>query len=149
MRRRLLLVVGLAVPLVAADLTVKAVVSTDAWDFHRRSGAWEFLSAVLVVGCLALARVPSSAVAVGAGLTLAGTAANLLSALHHGGSVPNPIVVGNETSTVALNLADVWALSGLLLLMISLLAVTIRNRRLLPPPLGWYHAARRRFARCH
>ena len=77
---RLLLVVAPAAALAAADLGVKATMPTPPWHFHERSHAWVALSFVLLLGALALARVPSRAVATSAGVMSGGIAANLLSA---------------------------------------------------------------------
>jgi hypothetical protein len=66
-----------------------------------------------------------------------------VSAYRHGGSVPNPIVVG----VIALNLADVCVLLGAPILVFALARVSIRNRdridRLIPPR-RWELRLRRR-----
>src|SRR5438552_4037721 len=91
---RLLLVVVPAGLLAAADLTMKATVATRMWDFHQRSGGWVALSAVLLVGALALTFVPSRAVALSAGVMSGGVVGNLVSARVDGNRVPNPIMIG-------------------------------------------------------
>jgi len=142
---RLFLVSAAALVLMAADLSVKATVPTAPWHFHERSNAWEVLCVVLLLGALALARVPSRAVAIGAGIMSGGVAGNLLSARANDNRVPNPLVLGDYANGIAFNVADVFILVGNLTLMISLMAVTIRHRDRLIPPRRWKLALRRRF----
>jgi lipoprotein signal peptidase len=141
---RLLLVVVPAAMLAGADLAVKATVSTAVSDFHQRSGAWVALSGALLVGALALALVPSRAVALAAGVMSAGVLGNLVSARLDGDTVPNPFMVGDYTNGLAFNLADVFFLLGNLLLMAALIATTVRNRDRLIPPRQWERTLRRR-----
>jgi hypothetical protein len=141
---RLLLVVLPAGLLAAADLTVKATVATRMWDFHQRSGGWVALSVALLVGALALTLVPSRAVAVGAGVMSGGVIGNLVSARVDGNKVPNPIMIGTYTNGIAFNLADIFILTGIVTLMITLIVVTIDNRDRLIPPRRWQQALRRR-----
>jgi hypothetical protein len=143
---RVLLVSAAAVVLMAADLSVKAAVPTAAWHFHERSHAWEALCVVLLLGALALARIPSWAVAVGAGVMSGGVAGNLLSARTNDSRVPNPLVLGDYTNGIAFNVADVFIVVGNLILMFSLIVVTIRHRDRLIPPRRWKAALRRRFS---
>jgi hypothetical protein len=57
--------------------------------------------------------------------------------------VPNPIVLAGNRAIVAFNLADVWALAGIVLLVAAIGTWLVRNRELLPT-----HAqARARWAR--
>lgn len=142
---RLFLVSAAAAVLMAADLSVKAAVPTAPWHFHERSNAWEALCVVLLLGALALARIPSRAVAIGAGVMSGGVAGNLFSARWNDNRVPNPIVIGDYVNGIAFNAADVFILVGNLLLMVSLMAVTIRHRDRLIPPRRWKAALRRRF----
>jgi thiosulfate reductase cytochrome b subunit len=143
---RLFLVSAAAAVLMAADLAVKATVPTMPWHFHQRSNAWEILCVVLLLGALALARIPSRAVAIGAGVMSGGVAGNLLSARANDNRVPNPLVIGDYATGIAFNAADIFILVGNLLLMVSLMAVTIRNRDRLIPPRRWKAALRRRFS---
>ena len=73
-----------------------------------------------------------------------GVAGNLLSARANDNRVPNPLVIGDYTNGIAFNAADVFILVGNLLLMVSLMAVTIRHRDRLIPPRRWKAALRRR-----
>ncbi len=143
MRLRLSLVFVLGTALAAADLGVKALVPTAAWDFHQRSHAWSFVLVVLLVVVAVLAVLPSRVIAVAAGVVAAGVLGNLVSAHRHGGRVPNPLVVG----TVAFNLADVFVLIGLPVLIAGLARVTIAHRERIDrliPPRRWEMALRRR-----
>lgn len=136
MRRRSVWTVALGALLAAADLAVKAAVATPAWSYHPRSGAWVALTLTVVVGCLALARVPSTAVALAAGVTAGGAAGNLVSFAVSGRGVENPLVIRGSAAGVAFNLADVYFLTGIVLLMVTTIAFSIRNRERLPPPRG-------------
>ena len=93
-RTRLWMFLAAAVPLTTADLLTKALVPTDPGLYHPRSGAWQLGSAALVALAVAFCRLPSRLFAVAAGVFAAGLAGNLLSALAHGGAVPNPFVAG-------------------------------------------------------
>ena len=140
---RLSLLVGPALSLAAIDLAVKATVATRAWDFHRRSQTWSVLTVVLLVVVLVLVVLPSRFLAVAAGVVTGGMLGNLVSARVHGGAVPDPLVAG----TIAFNLADVFVLVGIALLVVALARVAIRHRdridRLIPPR-KWELALRRK-----
>ena len=140
---RLLLALVLAITLAVIDLIVKAIVPTRAWDFHQRSHTWSLLAVGLLLVVVALVVLPSRLVAVSAGVVAGGILGNVVSAHRHGGSVPNPLVIG----TTALNLADVLVLTGAPVLIVALARVTIRHRdridRLIPPR-RWELALRRR-----
>jgi hypothetical protein len=125
---RLSILAAVALPLVAADLATKAVLPTDAGLYHLRSGIWELASAGLVVVAAALCRLPSRLLAAGAGVFAAGLLGNLVSALGHGGAVPNPFVAG----TLAFNLADALQVAGLVLLGAAGMRLARRHRHLLP-----------------
>lgn len=144
---RLLLVVGPAAALAAADLVVKATVATQQWDFHQRSAGWLALSGVLLIGALALSLVPSRAVALAAGVMSGGVVGNLVSARIDGNKVPNPIMIGSYRNGIAFNLADIFILLGIFALMITLMRVTLSNRDRLIPPRQWERALRRRVRR--
>ena len=133
MLRRALSVLLVAAPLAALDLVHKATVPTLDWAYHVRSSWWIVLALALVATCFALARVPSAAVALAAGVLAGGAAGNLLSALTSERGIPNPLLVGQET-IIAFNLADVATLLGIALLMGTLVATTVRNRAQLLPP---------------
>jgi hypothetical protein len=130
--RRLAVVLSVAVPLAAADLWVKAVEPTAPWAYHQRSGSWLLLSLALLAATIVVTRIPSSAVPPAAGVLAGGLLGNTLSAVWNGMAVPNPLVVNGEQSIVAFNLADVWALVGIFLLMASIGVWLIGNRELIP-----------------
>jgi lipoprotein signal peptidase len=123
--RRRWLLAAVAVPLAAVDLLQKA--SEPVYGHPR--------SVVYVAGALALAvllvafvpRVPSAAVAVAAGVAVAGDGGNLVAALVWRGGVPNPIVAGD----VAFNLADAYAVVGSFALVFGSTLFALRNRALL------------------
>jgi hypothetical protein len=123
-----------ALPLATLDLAVKATEPTEPWAYHQRSYGWLALSIVLLAGMVAIATIPSLLVAPAAGILAAGVLGNGLSAAWNGMAVPNPLVLDFDRALVAFNLADVWALSGICLLVLTLGVWLIRNRHALPPP---------------
>jgi len=143
MLARLSLVVVPALLLAGVDLGVKAAVTTTQWDFHQRSTVWSAGAVASLVLLLALAALPSTLVAAAAGVVAGGVLGNVLSARLNGGSVPNPLVVGD----VALNPADVFVLAALPVLIFALARVAIAHRELIDrhvPPHRWELALRRR-----
>jgi hypothetical protein len=130
--------------LAAADLALKAAIPTAPWYFHERSALWVAGSFAVLIAALALVRVPSRAVALGAGVMSGGVAGNLLSAQWNDNSVPNPLVLGDHVHGIAFNAADVFILFGNLLLISALIVVTIGHRDQLVPPREWARAVRRR-----
>jgi len=127
-RTRLWMFLAAAVPLTAADLLTKALVPTDPGLYHPRSGAWQLGSAALVALAVTFCRLPSCLFAVAAGVFAAGLAGNLLSALAHGGAVPNPFVAG----PLAFTLSDVLLVAGVALLGTTGMRLALRHRHLLP-----------------
>jgi hypothetical protein len=121
-----------ALPLAAADLYVKAIEPTPDWAYHQRSLGWLALSIGLLGGMVLIARIPSLLVALAAGILAGGVIGNGLSAASNRMAVPNPLLMNVNQSEIAFNLADVWALSGICLLMLTLGAWLIRNRARLP-----------------
>jgi hypothetical protein len=131
-RDRIAIVVFLAVPLAGVDLLVKSVLPTDPLFFHRRSGEWMVLSAILLIFALVVTRLPSRLLASSAGLLAAGVLGNLVSARMHRGLVPNPFVIVGGDFELAFNLADLFVLGGIVLLAIAALRLAVRYRHLLP-----------------
>lgn len=131
--RGIAIMLCVALPLAAADLYVKAVAPTPDWAYHQRSYGWLALSLVLFCGMVLIARIPSRFVAPAAGVLAGGVIGNGLSAAYNQMEVPNPIVVDSDRAIIAFNLADVWALSGICLLVLALGAWLVRNRHVLPP----------------
>lgn len=134
MLRRAALLLSVAVPLAGADLLHKALGTTPHWAYHPRGAAWIALSAAVVLACLALSRVPSLGVAAAAGLLAAGAAGNGIAAVAWERGIPNPIVWESSSHLAAFNLADVFTLTGIVLLTVLLCSLTIRNRRRLLAP---------------
>jgi len=143
MPARLLFVAVPAVTVAAADPALKALLPTDAWDYHQRSHAWSILGLVLLGALLLVGLLPSRLVSLAAGVAAGGVAANVLSARMHGGRVPNPLVVG----PLAFNLADVLVVAAAPMLTFALARVAIRHRAFIDrhvPPRPWEHRLRRR-----
>jgi len=141
--RRVGIVVAVALPLAAVDLWLKSAYPTEPWAYHQRSVGWLLLSLCLLTSLMFVARVPSMLVPPAAGVLAAGLLGNMLSASWNDMRVPNPIVLSGGRGIIALNLADVWALVGIILLVATIGAWLVRNRELLPT-----HAeARARWAR--
>ncbi|MCP9487351.1 MAG: hypothetical protein MSC30_16000 [Gaiellaceae bacterium MAG52_C11] len=134
MLRRAILLLSIVLPLVTLDLAHKLLVPTQNWAFHPRGPAWIAMSAVVALGCLALTRVPSAAVAAMAGVLAAGAVGNGVSAVVWERGIPNPLVVDVGQAVIAFNFADIVTLVGVLLLMVGLSSITIRNREQLLPP---------------
>jgi hypothetical protein len=134
---------GVALPLAATDLVVKARIPTEPWAYHERSLGWLALSMALFAGMIAVARLPSTLIAPAAGLLAAGILGNGFSAAWNGMEVPNPLVVGGDRSVIAFNPADVFALAGIFALVVVIGIWLIRNRELIPAP-GEVRASRGR-----
>jgi len=113
---------------------VKASEPTEVWAYHERSFGWLLLSVSLLAGMVVIARIPSLLVAPAAGVLAGGLLGNSLSAAWNGMEVPNPLVFVGNRGVIAFNLADIWALAGIFLLVLALGAWLIRNRHLIPPP---------------
>lgn len=122
-----------ALPLAAVDLLVKASIPTESWAYHERSLGWLTLSVALLAALLAISQIPAMLVAPAAGLLAAGLLGNSLSAAWNGMSVPNPLVVSGDRGLIAFNPADVFALAGILALVIVIGVWLIRNRDRIPP----------------
>jgi lipoprotein signal peptidase len=144
---RALVTVGVAAALAAVDLAHKALAETPEWAYHGRTAEWYALTAAVVVGCVSLARIPSLAVAAAAGVLAGGAAGNALSGVASRRGVPNPIVVVGDRHVVAFNLADVFTVGGIALLVVVLATVSIRNRHRLLPPRRLWRALRARVRR--
>jgi hypothetical protein len=129
-----MILLWVALPVALLDLVVKLAFATPPWAFHERSLLWVVLCLGLVPALASVTRIPSTAVAIGAGLTAAGVIGNLTSALANGLRVPNPIILTGDGGVIAFNVADVGVTLGVILLMITIGAWLIRNRALLPSP---------------
>ena len=145
--RRVGAVLVVALPLAAADLWVKAVEPTAPWAYHQRSVSWLVLSVALLAAVVVATRIPSALVPPAAGVLAGGLLGNVLSAAWNGLQVPNPLLVSGGPGIVAFNLADIWALIGMALLIAAISTWLIGNReRLLTPAEArarWSRALRR------
>jgi xanthine/uracil permease len=145
---RLAVVLSLAISLAVADLVWKAAEPTPAWAFHERSPAWLILSVATLAAMLVVVRIPARWIPLAAGLLAGGVLGNTLSAAWNDLAVPNPIVVEGESGVIAFNLADVWALLGIVALTLAIGTWLVRNREVLPSPAEararWASALRRR-----
>jgi hypothetical protein len=135
MRRRLVLFIATTLGLAFVDFTVKERLPTSEWLLHERSAAWVVLSAALLVGCFAIAGLSSRLVAAMAAVTAGGALGNLIS-VGRAGAVPNPLHIGGSNGIV-FNLADVFVVSGLVLLVVALMSASVRHRDRLIPPRRW------------
>jgi len=134
-RQRLVLFIVPTLGLAFLDLAVKERLPTSEWLLHERSAAWVVLSAALLVGCFAIACMSSRKVAAMAAVTAGGALGNLIS-VGRDGAVPNPLRIGGSNGIV-FNLADVFVVGGLLLLVVALMSASVRHRDRLIPPRRW------------
>lgn len=125
---RLIGVLAFAVPLVAADLWLKSAATTPPWTYHQRDIPWVILCLAMIPLVLVAARIPSSLVQPAAAMLLAGIAGNLLSALSNDLLVPNPILVRGEGAELAFNLADLYAMVGIVVLIAAVFAWLMQRR---------------------
>jgi hypothetical protein len=132
--RRVGVVLAVALPLAVVDLWWKSAQPTEPWAYHERSGAWLLLSLFLVAAMVIVTRIPAVLVPPAAGVLAGGLLGNAMSASWNEMKVPNPIVVKGEHTALAFNLADVWSVAGILLLVTAIGVWLIRNRTLLLTP---------------
>lgn len=130
--KRLLGLLMITLTLAAVDLWSKLLLPSPEWALHQRSNIWFIGSCALLVAAPALARLRSTSVTIAAGIFNGGVLGNVLSASNDHLVVPNPILIGNQINGVAFNLADLFILSGNLMLMTALIVLVIRNRARLP-----------------
>jgi Signal peptidase (SPase) II len=112
MIRRLTAIAGCASALAAIDLAAK-----DLWPpppdlFHQRSTAWILASFVLLICCVVLALRSSPLICAAAATCAGGLVGNLVSAMTHGGRIPDPFLLGG-TDGIAFNPADVFFVLGI------------------------------------
>jgi hypothetical protein len=130
--QRLLTLLLITTALAAVDLWVKFALPTPDWALHQRSNIWFIGSLLLLFAALPLAKLPSNAVTIAAGIFDGGVLGNVVSASGDHLLVPNPLLIGNRVNGVAFNLADLFILTGNLMLMGALIVLVIQNRHRLP-----------------
>ncbi len=130
---RAAIALSLALPLITADLWLKSEAMTPEWAYHQRSTAWVLMCLALVPGLLLVTRIPAGMVPPAAGVLLAGVLGNVLSAAWNNLEVPNPILVRGDRALFAFNLADLYTLVGIVLLMTAVGGWLVRNRTVLWP----------------
>lgn len=123
-----MLALCLAIPLIVADLWVKANAIVPDWAYHERGPAWVALCTGLVFFLLLLTRIPSAVVPPAVALAVAGILGNVLSAVQNDLAVPNPLLVRGAGGELAFNLADLYALVGIVLLTTTISVWVVRNR---------------------
>jgi lipoprotein signal peptidase len=129
MSRCALVVAGTATPLAALDLAHKA--GAGASHFHARSAGYvTFVLLLSLAWAAAIVLTRSPAMALGGGVLVGGAFGNIASLAVWPG-VPNPI----EVAATAFNLADVFVLSGFVLVAASTLAFARANRERLREPV--------------
>jgi lipoprotein signal peptidase len=114
--------------LAAVDIGAEAVVASPAWADHQRSAAWWILSVATLCQSIWLCLVPSRVVTAGAGLLGGGVLANLVSAQRHD-AVLNPFVIEMGNRGVAFNLADIFIVAGITVLVLGLSHIATRSSR--------------------
>jgi lipoprotein signal peptidase len=131
MRRAVL--AGTAVSFACVDLLHKAFAGAD---YHHARTPFT----AVVIGCVIVAlvvlvpRISSNVAAVGAGIACGGALGNLVSLLAWRQGVPDPLVIGRTTG-VAFNLADLFAVSGDMLLLSAVAVHGVRHRHRLREPV--------------
>ena len=130
---RLRFVALLAVLIAAVDLVfAKAAEHHHPGFDHHRSVVWVGLSLLVFVFAGALACLPSRRLALGCALQAGGTLGNLLWAVSHDDVVSNSFVLRGGEGGIAFTLADVFVLSGIAVIIVGSMRMTIRYRHVLP-----------------
>ena len=124
---RLLTLLLIAAALALVDQYVKLELPTPMWALHHRSEMWFIGSCLLLIAVM-----PLTQAAVEHGHGRSGDLRGRRAREPRLGEReqprrPNPLVIGTH-SGVAFNLADAFVLSGNLILMASLIAITLRYR---------------------
>jgi hypothetical protein len=131
---RIAVVLAVALPLAAADLLVKATRETPSWAYHERSLAWLAVCTFVLAGLVVVTRIPSALVPPAVGILAGGVLGNAISAAWNDFAVPNPLVITGDDAIVAFNLADVYVLAGVAVLLAVVGAWLVRNRDALKDP---------------
>ena len=118
--------VAIAVSFAAVDLVHKSFAAAD-YHHARTPVAALVMGGVIVALVVLVPRISSNAAAVGAGIACGGALGNLVSLLAWSGGVPDPLLIGRTTG-VAFNLADLFAVSGDMLLLSAVAVHGVRHR---------------------
>jgi lipoprotein signal peptidase len=111
----------------AIDLVHKTL--TPAEFHHARTPYVTLVMGALIAALVILVpRLPSTAAAIGAGIACGGALGNLVSLLAWAQGVPDPFVVTGAANGLAFNLADLFALSGDMLLLSAVAVHGVRHR---------------------
>jgi lipoprotein signal peptidase len=125
LRRALL--VATALSFAAVDLLHKLLDRADI--HHARSPLTAFAMAGLITALVVFVpRISSNAAAIGAGIACGGALGNLVSLLAWSQGVPDPLVFTRESQELAFNLADLFALSGDVVLVSAAVIHGMRHR---------------------
>ncbi len=124
LRRALL--VATAVSFATVDLVHKSVTAAD-YHHARTPFTTLVMGGVIAALVVLVPRISSNVAAIGAGVACGGALGNLVSLLAWSQGVPDPLVIG-RTSGVAFNLADLFALSGDMLLLGAVAVHGVRHR---------------------
>jgi lipoprotein signal peptidase len=118
----------LALGVAAVDLTHKLVVHADY--HHVRSRYVAIAMIAVIAGLVVLVpRVPSRAALLGGAAAVGGALGNLCSLLIWGGrGVPDPLVLQVETTGLAFNLADVFAVVGGIVMITAVVVQGLRRQ---------------------
>ena len=123
------LLVATAVSFAAVDLVHKSLAGAE-YHHARTPLAALVIGGVIVALVVLVPRISSNAAAIGAGIACGGALGNLVSLLAWSKGVPDPLVIGRTTG-VAFNLADLFALSGDMLLLSAVAVHGVRHRHAL------------------
>jgi lipoprotein signal peptidase len=118
--------VATAVSFATVDLVHKSFAAAD-YHHARPPFAALVMGGVIVALVVLVPRIASNAAAIGAGIACGGALGNLVSLLAWSGGVPDPLVIGRTTG-VAFNLADLFAVSGDMLLLSAVAVHGVRHR---------------------
>jgi lipoprotein signal peptidase len=126
-RLRRTLLVCIAVSFAAIDLAHKSF--THAEFHHARTPFIALIMAAVITALVVLVpRVPSNAAACGAGIACGGALGNFISLLAWSQGVPDPLVVSGTQYGLAFNLADLFAITGDVLLLSAVVLYGMRHR---------------------
>lgn len=127
-KQRLLVLWLLATTLACFDLWLNLLLPSPDWALHHRSALWAIGCTLVLAAVVPLTRLRSSAVTIGAGVFAGGVLGNLISGASDHLVVPNPLLLDLGSGGIAFNLADMFILTGNLILMVSLCALAVRHR---------------------